>query len=245
MNDKVRRLPSRGRIRFDIRKDSVALADAAAAEAKEVLGAAIEATGAATFVATGGSTPGPIYDRLSQADLPWDKVTITLSDERWVDPASPDSNARMVRERLLQGPAAAARFLPLKGDAATPEEDANAAAGWLAALPRPIDLVFLGMGDDGHIASLFPHSPALAQGLDDETAALCIAVPCGGDRAPPQPRLTLTLPLLKSARHIVLLFAGRRKFDVLEAALAADDPYLYPVRALFGAPAGVHVLCAS
>lgn len=231
-------------VKVNLKRDAVALADQAAERTIELLHSAIEARGAATLVATGGSTPGPVYDRLARADLDWSRVTVTLSDERWVDPISADSNERLVRERLLTGYAARSHFVPLKGRG-SPEEDAAAASQALAQLPRPFDVVLLGMGEDGHIASLFPGSPALPLGLHPGDRAPVIAVPAGVGRAPAQPRLSLTLPALKSAGRVLLLFTGRRKFDVLEAALQRPDPHIYPVCAILGAPGGVDVFCAS
>jgi 6-phosphogluconolactonase len=221
-----------------------AMAETAADECEAVLREALALRGRASMVATGGSTPGPLYDRLSRTALDWSKISVTLSDERCVPPDHPDSNERMVRARLLKGPAAAARFLPLKGDG-EPDKDAAAASAALALLPRPFDLVVLGMGDDGHIASLFPGSPVLARALDETDQDLVIDVPPGNGRAPAQPRLSLTLQALKSAGRVILLFSGRRKFDVLEAALQSPDPYLYPVCAILGARGGVRVICAS
>lgn len=231
-------------VEVNLKSDAAALAEQAAERTIELLRSAIEARGEATLVATGGSTPGPVYDRLAAADLDWSRVTVTLSDERWVDPASADSNERLVRERLLTGHASRARFVPLKG-LGTPEEDAAAASLVLAGLPRPFDVVLLGMGDDGHIASLFPGSAVLPHGLHPSDGELVIAVPAGAGRAPAQPRLSLTLPALKSAGRVLLLFTGRRKFDVLEAALQRPDPHLYPVCAILGATGGVDVFCAS
>ena len=140
MSSPIERLAPKGRVRFDIRRDRAELAQAAAHEAAQVLREAVAIAGSATLIATGGATPGPVYDRLSQADLPWDRVTVTLSDERWVDAGSEDSNERLVRARLLRGPATAARFLPLKGNGASPEEDAQAACDRLAALAGPVDI---------------------------------------------------------------------------------------------------------
>lgn len=231
-------------VKVSIERTLEVLADQAAGRVAELLRGAIQARGAATLVATGGSTPGPLYDRLAATDLDWARVTVTLSDERWVDPASSDSNERLVRERLLTGHAAAAAFVPLKGSG-SPEQDAVAASAALAGLHAPFDVVLLGMGEDGHIASLFPGSPALPLALHPGEDEMVIAVPPGNGRAPPQPRLSLTLPALKSARRVLLLFTGRRKFDVLEAALQRPDPHLYPVCAILGAPGGVDVFCAS
>jgi 6-phosphogluconolactonase len=90
-----------------------ALADVAASAIEAQLSAGLAARGRASLVATGGRSPAPVYDRLSQADLDWVHVAVTLSDERQVDADSPNSNARLLRERLFVGPAAAAQFLPL------------------------------------------------------------------------------------------------------------------------------------
>src|SRR5665213_2659326 len=111
--------------RIEAFADHDAVADAAS---KAIAGALREAD-RPSFVATGGTTPGPTYDRLAKAALGWGRVTVTLTDERWVDAASPESNERLIRERLLVGPAASARFLPLKGDGASVTEDAAAPEG--------------------------------------------------------------------------------------------------------------------
>lgn len=189
---------------------------------------AIRERGRAVIAVSGGSTPGPVYDRLSNSEADWAKVTVTLVDERLVDPASPDSNERLVRERLLRGPAAAARFVPLATDQ-------------LAALPLPFDLVLLGMGGDGHTASLFPGNPALAEGLT--SAALCIEVPAGqGGQAPPQARRSLTLAGINAARRRILLIRGQDKIAVYRAALLSGDANLYPVAGVLNAPDNLNLL---
>src|SRR5207253_887994 len=130
------------------------------------------------------------YDRLSRARIDWTRVAVTLSDERWVPASDPESNERMVRGHLLAGPASAARFQPLWSQDTTPEAAAAALEPAISAL-APFDMVLLGMGEDGHFASLFPGSPALDQGLDLDGQRLCIAVPAGKP-APSQPRISLT-----------------------------------------------------
>ncbi|HTK36570.1 MAG TPA: 6-phosphogluconolactonase [Caulobacteraceae bacterium] len=196
----------------------------AAAAADRIAGAIGEDGG--DLVLTGGSTPGPVYDLLSKRSLPWDRVRITLSDERWVPPDHADSNERLVRERLLRGPAAAARFIPLKTGAPTPEAAVGTVAAALAAIRRPFSCVLLGMGDDGHIASLFPGDAM------DETLR-----PDGPDvvrpaRAPNgTPRLSLTLAALLDSRLILVLIRGEAKRAVLRDALAGAAPHL-PIAAL-------------
>ncbi|MFL5298391.1 MAG: 6-phosphogluconolactonase [Phenylobacterium sp.] len=190
-----------------------ALADAAAEAIAAQLAGGLAARGHASVVATGGRSPGPVYDRLAQADLDWAHVAVTLSDERLVDAGSPNSNARLLRERLFVGRAAAAQFLPLT-DYAEPA---------LAKL-TPFDAVMLGMGEDGHVASLIPGSPVLAEGLDPQGARLVAESPQGFG-APPVPRITLTLAALLRSRAIFLLIAGEAKRQVIaEAEAGADLP---------------------
>jgi 6-phosphogluconolactonase len=203
------------------------LAAAASAAAGRIAGA-LAGDRPASLVVTGGRTPGPIYDRLAAAPVDWSRVWVTLSDERWVDEASPASNARLVRERLLVGPAARARFTPLMGGEATPEAGAAAAEARLRAMPRPFDMVLLGMGEDGHVASLFPGG-ALAAG-----EALCMAVPVGGA----EPRISLTMRALLDSRQVLVFATGEAKWAVLQAALGGAD---LPVTAVLNGPVPVTV----
>ncbi len=168
----------------------------------------------ASFVATGGTSPGEVYDLLSTLPLPWEHISVTLSDERWVAPDQPDSNERLLRERLLVGEAAGANFVPLWSDAPTVEEAAEAAEAAVADL-LPADVVLLGMGEDGHIASLFPGSPVLEDGLDPLGGSLVIAAP-RGEPAPPQDRLSLTLYALRQSYLVIVLIRGEAKRRVIE-----------------------------
>lgn len=194
------------------------LAEAAASAIARQLREALRTRGRASLVATGGRSPGPVYDRLREADLDWARVIVTLSDERCVAADAPEANQRLVRERLLTGPAARAHLIPLWP---APEPAA------LAAL-IPFDAVMLGMGEDGHMASLIPGDPGLAAGLDPAGEALIAEVPAGLG-APPVARITLTLKALLASRAIFLLIAGAAKRAVAERALAGED---LPVRAL-------------
>lgn len=191
------------------------------------LAAGLDENNRASFVGTGGSSPGPVYDLLSTLPLPWEQISVTLSDERWVPPTSPDSNERQLRERLMVGEAACARFVPLWSDAPTAEDAAEAAEAALADL-FPADVVLLGMGEDGHFASLFPGSSVLEEGLDPFGGSLVIAVPAG-DPAPAIERLSLTLYALKQAFLTIVLVRGEAKRRILEDR---DD---LPIHALFRA----------
>lgn len=200
----------------------------AAAEAiADWLHAGLSENDRASFVGTGGSSPGPVYDLLATLPLPWEQVSVTLSDERWVPPTSPDSNERQLRERLMVGEAATALFTPLWSDAPTAEDAAEAAEAALEDL-FPADVVLLGMGEDGHFASLFPGSPVLEEGLDPLGGSLVIAVP-PGDPAPTMERISLTLYALKQAFLTIVLISGEAKRRVIEDR---DD---LPIHALFKA----------
>jgi 6-phosphogluconolactonase len=193
------------------------MADAVAHAVAAQLSQGLKTHGRAGLVATGGRSPGPVYDRLRDADLDWARVVVTLSDERHVDVDSPNANVRQLRERLFVGEAAKAHYLPLT-DYAEPA---------LKAL-MPFDAVMLGMGEDGHIASLIPGSPVLAEAMDPENKALVAESPAGFG-SPPLARITLTLAALLQSRAIFLLIAGEAKRQVFEDALAGAD---LPVRAI-------------
>jgi 6-phosphogluconolactonase len=212
---------------IEVYPDAEHAAVAAAEAIADWLAAGLAENDRASFVGTGGSSPGPVYDLLATLPLPWDQISVTLSDERWVPPTSPDSNERQLRERLLVGEAAAATLVPLWSDAPTAEDAAEAAEEALADL-FPADVVLLGMGDDGHIASLFPGNPGLEEGLDPLGGSLVIAVPTG-DPAPSLERISLTLYALKQAFLTLVLIRGETKRRIIEDR---DD---LPIHALFRA----------
>lgn len=191
-----------------------ALAQAAADAVLVSLAAGLAERGRASLVATGGRSPAPVYDRLSLGLLDWAKVDVTLSDERFVPPDDPASNERLVRERLLVAKAAPAHFVPLYRAVETPEAAARAAEAEVRAL-APFDVVMLGMGEDGHIASLIPGDPELGQGMDPAGERFLRPVPSGLG-SPPVPRITLTLSALLQARLTLVLISGEAKRAIVE-----------------------------
>ncbi|MFD3264799.1 6-phosphogluconolactonase [Phenylobacterium ferrooxidans] len=194
--------------------DEAVLAAAAAAAAADVLRAGLALRGHATLIGTGGRSPAPVYDALREIDLDWGRVTVSLSDDRFLPMTSPDSNERLVRERLLQGRAAAATFLSLYANTPSPEAAADIAEPQLRAL-APFDMLFLGMGEDGHVASLIPGSPVMEAGLDPAGGRFVIGVPAGVG-SPPVARISLTLPALLAARSALVLIRGAAKRDIVE-----------------------------
>ncbi|WP_054996030.1 6-phosphogluconolactonase, partial [Pseudomonas ficuserectae] len=193
----------------------------------ERLKQAIGENGLATLVVSGGRSPVAFFKSLAVQPLDWSKVVISLADERFVPAEHADSNAGLLQRHLLQGPVAKAKFLGLYSVAGSVEEAALAADQTLAELP-PIDVLILGMGDDGHTASLFPGSPNLKEALDLQGERRCLPM-----LAPsvPHQRLTLTRRLLASARSPILSVSGQAKLDTLRTALAGDDLAEMPVRA--------------
>lgn len=209
-------------------------ADAAAAELAELvaqsLREAVAQRGRALLVVSGGSTPLPFFEALSRTELPWEGIWVTLADERWVEPDEIDSNERLVRAHLLAGPASRAHFVPLKNAAATPELGQAEAEAALARLPWPADVMVLGVGADGHTASLFPHARQWPQWLGARTGPRCAAVDAPAAPNVPVPRLSLTPTALLDAQLLVVHATGSTKWAVLQAAMQDGPVDTLPVR---------------
>jgi 6-phosphogluconolactonase len=199
--------------------DGVELARGLAERIATELEVALRTRGRALLAVSGGSTPKRFFAELSRAPINWSAVDITLADERWVPASDERSNARLVREQLLVNAAAVARFLPLQLDGHSPESGADALESQFA--PRlPIDVLILGMGNDGHTASLFPGGDRLDAALDP--AGMRMLLPMHAPGAP-EPRITFTLPALVAARHLHLHIEGAAKQTVLREALARGE----------------------
>jgi 6-phosphogluconolactonase len=209
--------------------DMASLSNTLATEIAARLTAAIERRGIASLLVSGGRTPAPLFRALGVQPIDWSRVCVALADERWVEPTDPQSNERLVRETLLQARAAAARFIGLKNAAPSPDMGAVAAWETFARIPRPFDTVLLGLGDDGHTASLFPGSPNLARALDTAAVAGCVGM---WAPSPPQARMSLNLSALLDARRIGLLIQGEDKWRTLERALGEGPVETMPVRAV-------------
>lgn len=189
----------------------------------------IDSKGKASLVVSGGKTPLGLFKLLSQQPLDWKKVTITLADERWVDEQDDASNAKLVRQHLLQDQAAAANFVSLKSASLTPFDGAKEIELSLKSIERPFDVVILGMGDDGHTASLFPGAENLFPALDMNSKRLCMGMT---PLTAPLDRLTLTLPALLNSRHIFLHLVGENKRAVYRQAQEGNDVNEMPVRSI-------------
>jgi 6-phosphogluconolactonase len=222
--------------------DVDAWAEACAARLTDALAATLADNGKAVFAGSGGSTPAPIYRRMAQASLDWSRIAVTLVDERSVPETASESNAALLKQTLLTGPAAAARFVPLFHAAVTVDRAAALAAHALAAEGGKLDAVLLGMGEDGHICSMFPDSPTLKTLLSPALKPTVLGVPQGRDGAAPSlERLSINLPYLMTARRVVLALTGAAKRAVFERE-AAGDPATQPIAALIAARVPLEVL---
>lgn len=189
----------------------------------------------ALLVVSGGSTPLPLFTALAHQALDWDRVDITLADERWVAEDASDSNARLVREHLLTGKARQARFISLISAHPTPEQGVEEIAGRLEPLSWPASVVILGMGGDGHTASLFPDSRELSLALATDSPVVAVRTP-----SQPQPRITLSAGRLHHARRHVLHITGDDKRAVLGRAMSGDDVRELPIRAFLSCPLAIY-----
>lgn len=208
------------------------LAQDLAAHVADLLRAGLSERGQALLIVSGGSTPVPFFDALARMDLDWSAVTITLADERWVPPQHPDSNERLVRQHLLQGHAAGAFLMPMFNGAATPQEGQAHLDATLSMLPWPADAVVLGMGGDGHTASLFPYAPELPYALIDAGPARCLAVSAPDAPNVPLPRISLNRRALLDARQVVVHITGESKLELLHQALVLGPVEEFPIRAV-------------
>lgn len=241
-----------GTLSLRICDSKAALVQAVTASLRDAVLAALQQRGEASLVVTGGSTARAYYPQIAALDLPWQRVQITLSDERLVAADHADSNQRLVREQLLQGRAAAARFVPLVIERDSASDRGHDAAGGLVGsiaegtaehliaaaterlqtLARPFDLVLLGMGADSHLASLFPGAAGIEAALDPANPALCCTVVPPAGVEPALPRLSLTLAALLDSRRILIVATGLAKRDAFERAALGHWPLPSPVQAL-------------
>jgi 6-phosphogluconolactonase len=203
------------------------------ARAQELILAQIQSTlterDRITIVLSGGSTPKPLYEALAEQNLPWDKIHIFWGDERYVPPSHPDSNEKMAREAWLDRVSIPPQNIhPMPTGAGDPEIDAQTGDrqlqeffGLSAGEFPSFDIMLLGMGDDAHTASLFPHTTALQ---------VCDRIVTVGNKDG-QPRLTLTVPVLNRSHCTLFLVAGASKQAALREVFAPNsDPLTYPSR---------------
>jgi 6-phosphogluconolactonase len=229
------------RVRWWNHADGRTASDALAAEVAIRLRTAIAMRGIASLAVPGGSTPEQFLAALAHYALDWTRVVVTLTDERWVPERHALSNAGLVARTLQRYGAASCTFRPLYVPGLLAPDALRTIEQRLASVPWPLDVVVLGMGHDGHVASLFPDAPPEPQGDAGPRAARVVAA-----RAPDgTPRVSLSLDALASARNLYVLIHGRRKQRVLQQALDDDGTAPLPVRCVLEAHAGRTVIHCS
>jgi len=199
----------------------------------DILADAVRLKGKASIAVSGGSTPKGFFMALSQVDLPWEKITVTLADERWVNIDSDASNTQLVHDNLLQNKAKNANFFHLKqGEILSDKTLADLNLAAKTAL-LPLDVLILGMGEDGHTASLFPCSDEITSALAiDNPNALMAVMP----KTAPHTRITFSFASLMTSKNTFLHISGNAKKDVLDKALAGNDKFVMPIRAFLQQP---------
>lgn len=205
----------------DLEQQSQYLADTVA----QILKQQIAISNSATLAVSGGSTPKRLFELLSNIDLDWQHVTITLVDDRWLPKEHTDSNQQLVEKNLLQNHAAKANFIGLYQSGLSAAEASDKVNAIFSEVALPFDAALLGMGNDGHTASLFPCSAQLTEGLSTSNTYLATA-----PSTAPHHRMSLSANAIESAKHLFLQLKGADKQATLSKALNGDDQQEMPIR---------------
>lgn len=219
--------------RFHAFADATLATGVLCARLVKVLQEAVTRRGTASLAVSGGSTPRALYQQLAREKLDWEKVTIVLADERWVEPGEAGSNESFVRSTLLTGRAEKARFIPLKAPGDTPVEGLQTVEKRLSDIRFPLDAAILGLGNDGHTLSWFPHAQGLENALrKDGSRVAAITARKSAVTGDHLHRITLTLAALQGVSLCALLIRGEDKRAAFEAAVQPGPVEDAPVRAL-------------
>ncbi|WP_404339354.1 6-phosphogluconolactonase [Pseudoalteromonas mariniglutinosa] len=192
--------------------------------------------GRAVLMVSGGSSPAPAYKHLSNLPLDWANIDVAMVDERWVDVGHEKSNEAFIKSTLLQNHGAAANFITMKNTAATAEQGTDECEAAYQQLKRPFDVTILGMGPDGHTASLFPHAEGLEQGLNSTDLVSAINAVESDVTGKITERMTLTLAAIADSKVVKLLISGEEKLAVYKLAKAGGDVADMPLRAVLNHP---------
>jgi 6-phosphogluconolactonase len=190
-----------------------------------------------SMAVSGGRSPVKLFEKLSLTTLDWSRIDITLVDERWVSVDTADSNEWLVRRHLLKGVAAKARFFGLKNKALTARSGQNECQSVLHNLKLPLDLVVLGMGLDGHTASLFPCCPELPKAMDGKQSLSFFATT---PSSAPFERMSMSYTTLMNAKQRILHIVGFEKLNTLERAISLQDYLAIPIFAFLQEPLTIY-----
>ncbi len=221
-------------IKENLFKDRESLYDSVTKQCIYHLNRGIEQNGTAGIVVPGGTTPAPIFEKLSQTLLPWENVLIAPSDERWIPTEHKQSNQHLIENHLLINHAANAQLVPLKNSAKSAILGEKIAEEAIAQFKYPFDVVLVGMGNDGHFASLFPDCPQISQALDESQSKKCIAINANGSAVAGEftERISMTLSTLLNSQLIIVLITGQQKLNVIRQASKENNSENCPVSAL-------------
>jgi 6-phosphogluconolactonase len=192
----------------------------------EILAEAIKKRGRASIAVSGGGTPIPLFKEFSSLNIDWKKVDLTLVDDRWVDPKNTDSNELLVRTHLIKNKASKVNFIPLKNDSKTAKDGQKTSEEMLKNITLPFDVIVLGMGSDGHTASLFPCSEELLDGMNLNNLNCLIST---SPKTAPYERLSLTARVIIDAKNVFLHLNGSSKLHTLESAMEYQDSSKMPI----------------
>jgi len=192
----------------------------------EILTEAIRKRGRASMAVSGGSTPIRLFKEFSLLSIDWTKIDLTLADDRWVDAKNADSNELLVRTHLMKNKAAQVNFIPLKNDAKTAKEGQKFSEKMLRKITLPFDVVVLGMGSDGHTASLFPCSDELPEAMNLNNSNYLIST---SPKTAPYERLSLTARVIFDSKNVFLHLNGSSKLHTLESAMEYKDLNKMPI----------------
>jgi 6-phosphogluconolactonase len=205
-----------------------------ATRCEEILSESLKRQQQVSFIVPGGSTPAPAFEQLSHATLDWQRIVIAQSDERWVDRDHPQSNQRLTEENLLINNASNATYVAMKNNYETAVLGMQQCNDDYAALAPGFNLTLLGMGIDGHFASLFPGSKNIQLNMDPNSPSMCASIDATGCAVAggyPE-RMSLTLSAILNSEVIILLMIGMEKMKVIEQAIQNDAPLITPISSL-------------
>jgi 6-phosphogluconolactonase len=204
------------------------------AECQDILSESLSKHGGATFLVSGGSTPAPLYEALSKTELAWKKIRIALVDERWVDQQHSASNEALIRRSLLINNAKAASFIGMKTADKHANKGQSETESLYRTLPQPFTVAIVGMGIDGHTASLFPYADGLNKALKTESEQLTAAINAKASpvTGPNTERMSLTAAGLLKCERLIILLTGEDKLAIFDQAMKPGPVEEMPIRTL-------------
>ena len=203
----------------------------------QLLTQSIAENGCASIAVSGGRSPIGLFEELSKINLDWSKVELTLVDERWVNAENEDSNELLVRKHLIKNKATQVKFFPIKNSAKSAEEGQILHEQILQQVKLPFDVIILGMGDDGHTASLFPCCKELGQAMDPDSQQKCIVTKPKND---PYERISLTFSTISKVKNLILQMRGSSKLRTFELAMTLKDAKKMPIYAFTEQPLEIY-----